>query len=82
APAAALGPKFIDCLESIPRAPCASVDFLVALNQRLQQDIRYLVRLEPGARALTARATTSPWTCCSSPTRWSRSSRTRTRPSR
>ena len=50
APAAALGPKFIDYLESIPRAPRASVDFLVTLNQRLQQDIRYLVRLEPGVQ--------------------------------
>ncbi|MCU0775883.1 MAG: transglutaminase family protein, partial [Ideonella sp.] len=27
-----------------------SVDFLVALNQRLQRDIRYLIRLEPGVQ--------------------------------
>ncbi|WP_297363329.1 transglutaminase family protein [Thauera sp.] len=50
APAPALGPKFLDYLESIPRTPKASVDFLVALNQRLQHDIRYLVRLEPGVQ--------------------------------
>ena len=27
-----------------------TIDFLVALNQRLQQDIRYLVRMEPGVQ--------------------------------
>jgi uncharacterized protein (DUF2126 family) len=28
-----------------------TIDFLVALNQRLQRDIKYLVRLEPGVQA-------------------------------
>ncbi len=63
APAAALGPKFIDCLESIPRAPRASVDFLVALNQRLQQDIRYLVRLEPGVQTPEETLTLASGSC-------------------
>ncbi len=28
-----------------------TIDFLVALNQRLQQDIKYLIRLEPGVQS-------------------------------
>jgi uncharacterized protein (DUF2126 family) len=43
-------PKFAEYLAGIDRAPTASVDFLVALNQRLSGDIRYLIRLEPGVQ--------------------------------
>ncbi|WP_308412715.1 transglutaminase N-terminal domain-containing protein, partial [Burkholderia thailandensis] len=39
---------FRSYVESIDRAPAGTVDFLVALNRRLQRDIRYVVRLEPG----------------------------------
>ena len=34
------------------RQPLAIVDFLVAVNQRLQRDIAYIVRLEPGIQSL------------------------------
>lgn len=44
------GTRFHAYLHSIALKPQHSVDFLVALNQRLQQDIRYLVRLEPGVQ--------------------------------
>jgi uncharacterized protein (DUF2126 family) len=37
-------------LAEIPRAPRASVDFLVALNAQLAKDIRYLIRMEPGVQ--------------------------------
>jgi uncharacterized protein (DUF2126 family) len=32
------------------RPGIVTIDFLVALNQKLQQDIRYLIRLEPGVQ--------------------------------
>lgn len=31
--------------------PLLTIDFLVGLNQRLQKDIRYLIRLEPGVQS-------------------------------
>ena len=37
-------------LASIPREQQNIVDFIVELNQRLQQEIRYLVRMEPGVQ--------------------------------
>ncbi|HRK11850.1 MAG TPA: transglutaminase family protein, partial [Thauera sp.] len=63
APADALGPRFDDYLAAIPRTPRASVDFLVALNQRLQQDIRYLVRLEPGVQTPEETLTLASGSC-------------------
>jgi len=37
-------------LAGIDRKARPAVDFLVALNQRLQQDITYLIRMEPGVQ--------------------------------
>ncbi|MBH3427605.1 DUF2126 domain-containing protein [Pseudomonas alkylphenolica] len=45
-----LTPAFAAYLQGIERSPRPSVDFLVALNQRLSQDISYLIRLEPGVQ--------------------------------
>ncbi len=45
------GPKLQALLSSIDRKPTPAVDFLVALNQRLQQEIHYLIRTEPGVQA-------------------------------
>ena len=62
------GPRSAAFLASIPRDRNNTVDFLVELNQRLQREIRYLIRMEAGradagrnahgrrrARAATAR---------------------------
>ena len=43
-------PAFQTYLASIARTKTPTNDFLVALNQRLQRDIGYLVRLEPGVQ--------------------------------
>ena len=45
------GPLLAEYLKSISREPQNIVDFLVALNQRLQRDIRYLVRMDSGVQA-------------------------------
>lgn len=44
------GPKLTAFLRTIPEEPTPIVDFLVALNQRLQSDIKYLIRMEPGVQ--------------------------------
>jgi uncharacterized protein (DUF2126 family)/transglutaminase-like putative cysteine protease len=47
---AAAEPRFAAYLAAINRDPVRTIDFLVALNTRLQRDIRYIVRLEPGVQ--------------------------------
>ncbi len=42
------GPLLGEWLAQVPREPRNTVDFLVALNDRLQKDIGYVIRLEPG----------------------------------
>lgn len=44
-------PLFADYLAGVDRTPRGTVDFLVELNQRLANDIRYLIRLEPGVQS-------------------------------
>ncbi len=45
------GPLFNKLVASVPRSPTSTIDFLVALNQRLSQEIKYLIRLEPGVQS-------------------------------
>jgi uncharacterized protein (DUF2126 family)/transglutaminase-like putative cysteine protease len=44
------GPRLKEFVCSISRTPRNTVDFLVELNQRLQQMIKYVVRMEPGVQ--------------------------------
>jgi uncharacterized protein (DUF2126 family)/transglutaminase-like putative cysteine protease len=44
------GPLLQRYLRGIDRTPRRSIDFLVELNRRLQADIRYVIRLEPGVQ--------------------------------
>ena len=44
------GPRFKAYLDSVSREPTPSVDFLVALNQKVQQSVAYTIRLEPGVQ--------------------------------
>lgn len=44
------GERFAAYLASIDRTPRRTVELLVDLNRHLQQDIRYLIRMEPGVQ--------------------------------
>ncbi len=45
------GPQLAAFLKTIDRSPMAMIDFLVALNQKLQQGIKYVIRMEPGVQS-------------------------------
>ncbi len=45
-----LGPRLNAFLAAVSLKPRNTVDFLVELNQRLQREVRYLIRMEPGVQ--------------------------------
>ncbi|MBN3788363.1 transglutaminase family protein [Burkholderia sp. Ac-20353] len=49
-PQTSAAPVFRAYLDGVDRTPAGTVNFLVALNQQLQRDIGYLVRMEPGVQ--------------------------------
>ncbi len=46
-----VGPLLARWLAAVDRAPRQTTDFVVALNQRLQGDIAYVIRMEPGIQS-------------------------------
>jgi uncharacterized protein (DUF2126 family)/transglutaminase-like putative cysteine protease len=44
------GPLLMRWLQGVERSPRRTVDFLVDLNRRLQGDVGYVIRLEPGVQ--------------------------------
>ncbi|MDI4235025.1 transglutaminase family protein [Bradyrhizobium sp. Arg237L] len=44
------GPLFADYLKEIPREADGTVNFLVDLNAKLREKIRYVIRMEPGVQ--------------------------------
>ena len=57
------GPKLEEYLKSLPRKQQSIIDFIVALNQRLQGDIRYLVRMDPGVQSTEETLTLASGSC-------------------
>ncbi|WP_207062140.1 DUF2126 domain-containing protein [Motiliproteus sp. SC1-56] len=45
------GPLITDWVASVSRTPTPTIDFLVAINQRLEQEIGYNIRMEPGVQS-------------------------------
>ncbi|MEI7608639.1 MAG: transglutaminase family protein [Rhodospirillaceae bacterium] len=45
------GPHLAAWLKSVDRKPIKTIDFLVYINQRLQQEISYVIRMEPGIQS-------------------------------
>ena len=56
-------PNFKAFVDSIPRDELRTIDFLVALNQRLQHDIKYLIRMEPGVQTPEVTLTNGSGSC-------------------
>ncbi len=56
-------PRFKALLASIDRKEQRTIDFLVGINQRLQRDIRYLIRMEPGVQTPEVTLTTGSGSC-------------------
>ncbi|MBI5551335.1 MAG: transglutaminase family protein [Desulfobacterales bacterium] len=57
------GPKLAAYLAGIDRGPRQTIDFLVDLNRRLSQTIRYLIRLEPNVQSCEQTLTLGSGSC-------------------
>ncbi len=57
-------PRFAAFVDSIPRSRRQrTIDFLVGLNQRLQREIGYLIRMEPGVQTPELTLTSASGSC-------------------
>ncbi|MBL8350858.1 MAG: transglutaminase family protein [Burkholderiaceae bacterium] len=56
-------PAFATFLSTIDRTKRRTIDFLVEINQRLQKDIRYLIRMEPGVQTPEQTLTLASGSC-------------------
>ncbi len=61
--AATPGPALSAWLATISREPMIMIDFLVALNQRVQKQIEYVVRMEPGVQTPDETLTSARGSC-------------------
>ena len=56
-------PQLERYLKSIDLTPRRTIDFLVAINQKLHQDIQYLIRMEPGVQTTEETLTLRSGSC-------------------
>ncbi len=57
------GPKLKEYLATVDRSSQRVIDFLVGVNQKLQHDIKYLIRMEPGVQASEETLTLGSGSC-------------------
>jgi len=57
------GPRLAAFVAGINRAPLRTIDFLVRLNQRLQQAVGYTIRMEPGVQSCEETLTKGTGSC-------------------
>ena len=57
------GPAFDAFVASVPLEPKATMDFMVYLNQRLQGEIGYVIRMEPGVQTPEETLTLASGSC-------------------
>jgi len=58
-----LTPAFAAFVASVSREQQRTIDFLVGLNQRLQREIRYVIRMEPGVQTPELTLTSAAGSC-------------------
>jgi uncharacterized protein (DUF2126 family) len=56
-------PRFSAFLAKVPREPQRTMDFLVALNQMVQSEIGYVIRMEPGVQTCEETLTLRTGSC-------------------
>jgi uncharacterized protein (DUF2126 family)/transglutaminase-like putative cysteine protease len=57
------GPKLVELARTLQREKIRAIDFLVGLNQRLSQDIGYIIRMEPGVQSCEQTLTKRSGSC-------------------
>ncbi|MGE0767690.1 MAG: DUF2126 domain-containing protein [Hyphomicrobiaceae bacterium] len=57
------GPRLAAYVASIDRTPRVTIDFLIDLNRKLQGDIKYLIRMEPGVQTPEETLTNASGSC-------------------
>ena len=57
------GEAFSDFISNIDKSPRRTIDFLVALNQQLEQRINYTIRMEPGVQSVDQTLEKSSGSC-------------------